>query len=201
MSWPDFYLICFAVGFLLSFIGFLGSSLHLPHLHLHLHHVHAGHGQGGASRINFGTISAFLAWFGGAGYLFTRFHGGWFIAALAVAGVSGLAGAVVVFLFLAKVLLRHERPLDPEDYRMAGVLGHVTSGIRPNGMGEMMYTQDGARHSVAVRSEDGTAIAKGTEVVVTRYEKGIAFVRRWDELTGAGEDFSGRNDTSQGAQG
>ena len=30
----------------------------------------------------------------------------------------------------------------------------------------------------------GTAIAKATEVVVTRYEKGIAYVRLWSEMTG-----------------
>ena len=182
MSWPDFYLICFAVGFLLSFIGFLGSSLHLPHLHLHLHHVHAGHGQGGASRINFGTISAFLAWFGGAGYLFTRFHGGWFIAALAVAGVSGLAGAVVVFLFLAKVLLRHERPLDPADYEIIGVLGRVSSPVREGGTGEMIFLQEGARRCAAIRAENGHTISKNVEVVVTRFEKGIAYVKEWDTL-------------------
>jgi len=32
--------------------------------------------------------------------------------------------------------------------------------------------------------EDGTAILKGTEVVVTRYERGIAYVRPWSEMAG-----------------
>jgi hypothetical protein len=31
--------------------------------------------------------------------------------------------------------------------------------------------------------------------VVTRFEKGIAYVRRWDELTGAGEDSKKENQT------
>jgi hypothetical protein len=35
-----------------------------------------------------------------------------------------------------------------------------------------------------VRSEDNSAIAKGTEVVITRYDKGIAYVRLWSELSG-----------------
>jgi len=209
MTWANVYLVCFLVGFTFSLLSALAGTLHvhLPHLDLHhglhLHVGHGGHagvGRSGAPMINLGTIAAFLAWFGGTGYLLTEYSTLWFLTALGVASASGLVGAALVFWFLAKVLIAHERPLDPEDYRMAGVLGHVTSGIRPSGMGEMMYTQDGARHSVAVRSEDGTAIAKGTEVVVTRYEKGIAFVRRWDELTGAGGDPSGKNDTSQGAQ-
>ena len=40
MTWADFYLICFAVGFCFSFFSFiLGGSrlgkLHLPHFHGH----------------------------------------------------------------------------------------------------------------------------------------------------------------------
>ena len=31
----------------------------------------------------------------------------------------------------------------------------------------------------------GSSDARGIEVVVTRYEKGIAYVRAWEELTGS----------------
>ena len=34
--------------------------------------------------------------------------------------------------------------------------------------------------SAAVRSEDGQAIPKDAEVLVTRFDKGIAYVRPWD---------------------
>jgi len=73
MTWSDFYLICFLVGFGLSALAFLAGSvhLHLPHLHFH-HGVHMPHAHGGGGRadlswFNFGTIAAFLAWFGGRG--------------------------------------------------------------------------------------------------------------------------------------
>src|SRR6185437_10526258 len=59
-----------------------------------------------------------------------------------------------------------------------GVLGKVTSSIRQGGTGEIVYTQGGTRHATGARSEDSSAIAKGSEVVVTRYEHGIAYVRR-----------------------
>jgi hypothetical protein len=42
----------------------------------------------------------------------------------------------------------------------------------------------GARRSAPARSEDGVAIAKQEEVYVVRYEKGVAWVRRWEEGTG-----------------
>ena len=45
----------------------------------------------------------------------------------------------------------------------------------------------GTRRVCGARSEDGSAIAKGTEVVVTRYEKGIAYVRLWSEMSGEDE--------------
>jgi membrane protein implicated in regulation of membrane protease activity len=187
MSWEAFYFFCFCVGFLCSLLSFLAGS---THLHVHLPrglHGHAGHGPGGkgsqASPINFGTVAAFLAWFGGVGYLLSRYSSIWALAALGFAVVSGLLGAAVVFWFLFKVLLKHDRDLDPADYEMVGVLGRLSSTVRENGTGEMIFSQDGVRRAASARSEDGRPIAKGVEVVVTRYERGIAYVRAWEEIS------------------
>ena len=193
MTWADFYLVCFALGFVLSLLSFLGG-LHLPHFDIqiggdHAHAPHAGGGDTGeTSRINFGTIAAFLAWFGGTGYVLARFSTFWSLIALGLACASGLVGAAIVFFFLAKVLIRKDEELDPADYDMIGVLGTVTSNIRPSGTGEIIFSQAGARRAAAARSEDGVSIAKGTEVVVTRYERGIAYVRPWEEITNSMED-------------
>jgi membrane protein implicated in regulation of membrane protease activity len=190
MTWADFYLICFALGFVLSVLSLLGSlHLHLPHFHVQIGggHGHVAHGggvdAGELAPINFGTIAAFLAWFGGTGYLLARFSTFWFLLGFAMACASGFAGAAIVFFFLAKVLIRHDEELNPADYDMIGVLGTVSSHIRPSGTGEMIFSQVGARRASAARSDDGVGIAKGTEVVVTRYERGVAYVRPWDELT------------------
>src|SRR5579859_2857735 len=205
MTWADVYLACFLVGFILSVLSALGSSghshflhLHLPHLHLHgvpHFHIHAG-SRSGTSFINFGTIAAFLAWFGGAGYLLTEYSAVWFLTVLTLSALSGLAGAALVFWLMAK-LMQHERPLDPADYRMVGVLGRISSRIRPDGTGEMIFSQEGTRRSAAVRSEDGSEIPKDTEVVVTRYESGVAYVQRWEELTGASEDLPDKEKNAQ----
>jgi hypothetical protein len=48
----------------------------------------------------------------------------------------------------------------------------------------MVYAQMGTRRVCGARSDDGSAIAKGTEVVVTRYDKGIAYVKLWSEMSG-----------------
>jgi hypothetical protein len=190
MTWSNFYLLCFLVGFGLSVLTLLAGSvhLHLPHLHfhhgIHLGHGHAGGGGQGVSWFNFGTMAAFLAWFGGTGYLLERYYGVWFVAALGIATLSGLGGASVVFWFLAKVLMSRDEALDPADFDMVGVLGRLSIPIRQGGTGELIYSQEGTRHVTGARAENGVAIPKGVEVMVTRYEKGIAYVRPWDELSG-----------------
>jgi membrane protein implicated in regulation of membrane protease activity len=188
MTWEVFYFVCFLVGFLLSLLTFLGGA---SHLHLHHGHVgghgHAGHGHAnakGGSWFNFGTITAFLAWFGGTGYLLTRYSSLWSLLALGLAIVSGIAGASIVFWFLVKFLMAHEKNLDPADYNMIGVLGRVSNPVRVGGTGEMIFSRDGGRCCTAIRSDESAAIPKNVEVVVMRYEKGIAYVRPWDELSG-----------------
>ena len=39
------------------------------------------------------------------------------------------------------------------------------------------------RRAASARSEDGRPIARGVEVVVTRFERGIAYVRAWEEIS------------------
>jgi len=181
MTWESFYLLCFLAGFFFSLVSFLAGFgfVHLPGLHVHTGHV----AKGGSSPVNFGTVAAFLAWFGGTGYLLSRYSSLWALLALALATVSGLAGAATVFWFLFKVLLADEKELDPQDYDMIGVLGEVSSTVHAGGTGEMIFSQAGTRRSAAIRGENGEPIAKGIEVVVTRFEQGIAYVRRWEELS------------------
>ena len=222
MTWADFYLICFAVGFCFSFFSFVFGGartgrLHLPHFHGHVGGGHlpasvpahgpvtAGHApvtggahggagstnsqqDGGVSPFNFVTLTAFLAWFGGTGYLLTRYSGLWVGFGLLASVTSGLVGAGIVFVFLSRVLISNDENMGAADYEMVGVLGRVCSPIRAGGTGEMIYTQMGTRRVCGARSDDASAIAKGTEVVVTRYEKGIAYVRLWSEMSGEETD-------------
>jgi hypothetical protein len=225
MTWSDFYLICFAVGFCFSFFSFVfGSSrfgkLHLPHFHSHgvghLPTVHgpvthgpvAGHGaahgpaatqaHGGnhaahaasVSPFNPPSVAAFLAWFGGTGYLLTRFSVLWVGLALVLAVIAGLIGGSIIFLFLTKILMSDQEFLNPADFEMVGVLGKLSVPIREGGTGELIYSQMGTRRVCGARSDDGSALLKGAEVVVTRYERGIAYVQLWSELSGELDEAS-----------
>jgi uncharacterized membrane protein YfcA len=195
MNWEAFYLVCFLIGLIFSAVSLLGGMGHFGG-HVHVPHMpHAGHiphvglktAQAGATVPWWNAFSAtvFLCWFGAAGYLLTR-HGS-FVAAvvLVLAVLCGLAGGWIVFLFLTRVLLKHERELTADETAVVGAVGHVSSTIRAGGTGEMVYEQMGALRSTPARAEDGTAIGRQEEVFVVRYEKGIAYVRRWEDGLGA----------------
>jgi membrane protein implicated in regulation of membrane protease activity len=222
MTWADFYLTCFAVGFLLSAISFVAGGmrwhLHLPHFphaggggvggHGAIGHAAIGHGPIGRaagghapaagsnnvgvrpgheapmSPFNFVTLTAFLAWFGGTGFLITRFSSIWFALGLMIALGAGVFGAGIVFLFLTRVLISREENMDAADYEMVGVLGRISMPIRENGTGEIIYSQAGTRRTCGARSENSTALEKGAEIMVSRYDKGIAYVKRWEEVSG-----------------
>jgi hypothetical protein len=193
------------------------GRLHVPHFHGHgmphagvgAGHVPVAHGPatpgaaGGAqsgqhaarggsvvSAFNPPTIAAFLAWFGGTGYLLTRYSALRVGIELLLSISVGLVGGAIVFLFLSKVLMNENENMDPADYEMVGVLGRLCIPIREGGTGEMIYSQAGTRRVCGARSDDGGAMPKDAEVVVTRYEKGIAYVRLWSEMSGEHDEPS-----------
>jgi hypothetical protein len=206
---------CFSF-FSFVFGGARFGRLHLPHFHghagMHMPVPHApaaagtphapmaaqnvmgskvagaaktAHGSG-VSPFNPPSLAAFLAWFGGTGYLLTRFSSVWVGLGLTASVISGVVGGGIIFVFLSRVLISEDENMTLADYEMVGVLGKLSVPIREGGTGELVYSQMGTRRVCGARSEDGAAIAKGAEVVVTRYEKGIAYVRLWSEM--AGED-------------
>jgi membrane protein implicated in regulation of membrane protease activity len=206
MNWESFYLICFLVGLGLSalslfgLLGHFGGHVHLPHVG-HVHAPHAIHGavgsshstaagpRGGGANVpssvpwwNAFSLMIFLCWFGASGYLLTRYGGFVALVVLVLAVVCGFAGGAIVFLFLTRVLLPHERELTADETDVVGAVGRISSAIRAGGIGEIVYEQLGARRSAPARSDDGESIQKQEEVYVVRYEKGIAYVRRWDDL-------------------
>src|SRR5689334_4306266 len=111
MTWTNVYLVCFLFGFSLSaiswVIGVFGFHIHIdPHTHgpHAFHGAHAPHGAHGGhaasnapSVFSFSTAMAFLAWFGGAGYLLAHYADVWPLVALLIAIGVGATGALLVF--------------------------------------------------------------------------------------------------------
>jgi membrane protein implicated in regulation of membrane protease activity len=208
MTWSDFYLFCFVVGFTLSVVSFFAGAIHihLPfkmHLPFHVghhggglghgtHSTHGGHTATGTSAhgsevdvpwLNASTAMAFLAWFGGTGYILARASHLMAAVSLVLAVLSGLAAGWLVFKFMARLTRGSGSQLNDADYRVEGSLGTISIPIRKQGTGEVIFSLGGVRRSFGARCDDGNTIEKGTEVVIERYDKGIAYVRRWDEFT------------------
>ena len=129
------------------------------------------------------TIMTFLAWFGGVGYILSIHSKLVAMVALFIAIAAGVFGAGVVFKFMARIVKVNDSQMLDWNYRIEGTVGTISSPIRADGTGEVIFEQHGVRKSIGARSEDGTPLPNGTEVAITRYENGIAYVKKWEEFT------------------
>ena len=183
-DWNAIYLTCFSVGLVLSVLAFSGGFLHLHVGHLRIgggHRIAAASHQH-VSPVNGFTVVAFLCWFGGTGYLLHRANIFAASLVLLLSALSGLAGSSLLGWFLVSVLLPRERTLEASDTEMTGVIGRLSGAIPKGGVGEILYSMNGARRSAPVRSDDGIPIERDAEVIVMHYARGVAYVRRWDEF-------------------
>jgi hypothetical protein len=188
------YLGTFAFGVIFTIASFAlgafggGHGVHLHGLDLH----GADHGAGGAhdahiSPFSISTISAFLAWFGGAGYLLARYSHLAAVSVLLVAAAAGLVGGGIIFVILGKYVLPRLTELRQEDFQVPGSVGHLSVSIAAGAVGEIVYTVGGAQQVDSARSVSGGAIERGAEVVILRREKGIAYVERWDKFASSNQ--------------
>ncbi|HEX2832785.1 MAG TPA: hypothetical protein VHW00_07205 [Thermoanaerobaculia bacterium] len=182
------FVVCFIAGLGLSVVSFVSGLEHVNvfdhvfhgHRVLHLPRSLKHAGSKRTSMINAAAITAFLTWFGGGGLLLQRLTP-WAVPLIVSGSIAiGLSGASLINSVI-NALARRESTA--ETLSMIGVIGRVVVPIREtDGTGEIVFTHAGTRRVAGARSESGHAIAKGTEVVVTRYERGIAYVTLWEEL-------------------
>ena len=187
------YLTCFTAGFVLSLLAALSGfgHVHLGHIHLHAAHTHAKAGGTRLSGLNGFTVAAFLCWFGGAGYLLVRYSLLAGAIVLAAALMTGAAGSTLIYGLIFKLLIPRERVLRAEETRMEGTLARVSHEVRAlDGTGEILFSQAGVRRSAPARSDDGSRILRDAEVVVLRYEQGIAYVRPLHEPSSGSFTFT-----------
>ena len=168
-------------------VGHPGHGLHLNHAGEGAPGVQAGHGGDAAaadhgasmaapSPVNVSTAMIFVTWFGAAGYILRAYYSSAAALSFLVATVAGLVGGWLVYLFLVRVLWRHQAELNPADYQVVGALGRISSSIRSGGTGEVVYVLDGKQRVDGARSADGSGLPLGVEVIITRYEGGLAYV-------------------------
>jgi membrane protein implicated in regulation of membrane protease activity len=148
------------------------------------HGVSSHHGPGSRMTSSLGwtlswfsplALSGALVWFGGVGLIT---EGSRLSVVLAV--TAAVIAAAIVRAVMNAFVRASSAPL-----RLTGegAIGTVNSAIGPNSTGEVLYTLEGLHRTAPARSVDGLSLPRGTEVVITRREKGIAWVEPLDPLT------------------
>src|SRR5256884_8350880 len=187
MAWCVFFLLSFVVGFSQRVLSSQAGTVNPPlpfRLHLPFHGGHhaggfhsGGHAHGASSAkgasthahghfswFNASTMLAFLAWFGGTGYILTKYSNLVAMASLGLATLAGLVSGSMVLKVMVKLMHSNETQLNEADYRVEGSLCTVTMPIRANGIGEVVFLLGGVRRSAGARTDDGNFFLKGTEV-------------------------------------
>lgn len=198
-----FYLGAFVFGVLFTIVSFVLGAGHAGDgipvhggdaAHFDLHDAGFGSHEAGVgghdaaldsgpSPFNLQVLAAFVSFFGGVGYALSLVGALWgpLIFALALAG--GAVGGGIIFLFLARVIYRAQTPwMRARDYELPGTIARVTSTIHPGGTGEVVFEKRSARRVEGARATDNREIPKGEEVVIVRYERGIAYVEPSSEF-------------------
>ena len=210
------FAVCFALGLILAlfsvvagvghFGGHVGGDsggaghVQIGHAHVHLGHADGnaahpgGHNSAGSERgegvsfLNLSSLTIFVTWFGAIGFSLRLAGGLGLLLVVAFAVIGGVVGAYAVYLFLVKFLLKGQsKPMTARDTYMPGTIARVTSQINAGGAGEIVYVHLGTRRSCGAKATDGAEIPRGTQVVILRYEKGIAYVKPYMDQPDSGE--------------
>jgi membrane protein implicated in regulation of membrane protease activity len=126
-------------------------------------------GVAGISILSPTVIASFITAFGAFGLIFTRIDATsspWLNAPLSFAGAFGVALGVL-WLFNA-MFKKVEGSSESRVAQLIGMTAAIVTPIPENGVGEISYTQAGARYTAPARAEKGGTIPGGRTVKITR---------------------------------
>ena len=137
----------------------------------------------GPSPFNLQVLAAFITFFGGVGYALSIAGPLWAPFVFLVAVTAGLAAGAGIFWFLAKVIYGGQTGvMRAREYELPGTIARVTSAIREGGVGEIVFEKGGRQRVEGARLVGAGSAAQGDEVVIVRYEQGIAYVEPVEEF-------------------
>jgi membrane protein implicated in regulation of membrane protease activity len=169
------YLICLGVGLLFTLITVLtghhggGHDGHVGGAGGHAEAGADGSDSAGFSAVSPTVIAAFVTAFGGFGAIFHQLPATrppYLSAPLAAACAFVVASAMV---FILRQLFAHTQ--SSSESKVATLIGQtatVIGTIPAQGVGEIAYVQGGTRYTAPARVENGSAMANGKLVKITR---------------------------------
>jgi len=169
------YAICLVAGLMFTLVSVVAGHFFGGHDG----HVagSGGHAEAGADSSDMPGISifsptimaSFVTAFGGFGLIFTQFPA---TARTVISAPLSIFCALLVagglYKFLSSVFRHTQSSSESHVARLAGTEASVISPIPENGVGEIAYVVGGTRYTAPARVENGTAIANGKSVKITR---------------------------------
>lgn len=162
--------------FLIAFGGGLATAVYAM-----LHGVERNRETGvtrPAAYLNLPAVAAFMVSFGAVGYLFVRSSSFSTASILLFAAIGGGLGWFGMSMLMAKWALR---PSEPNAHDAAeeiqGQPAVVVTAISTGSPGSIRYGHPG--QLAPAKSVDSSTLAPGTEVVIDRFDEGVAIVEDW----------------------
>ena len=132
------------------------------------------------ARIGLPGFAAFATLFGMVGYALSRYSELALLTRLILATLAGGAALAIAIALVAKWAVPSARREEVDErFLLQGHFARVTVPVEPESAGEVVYELGGAHFSTPARSLDGSALERGTEVVIERIEDGCAYVEAW----------------------
>ena len=169
------YAICLVVGVVFTLLSVVAGHFFGGHGD----HVagSGGHAEAGADSSDMPGISifsptvmaSFITAFGGFGLIFTQFSAtSRTIVSAPLSLLCAFLVATALYKFLSMIFSHTQSSSESHIARLAGTEASVVSPIPENGVGEIAYVVSGTRYTAPARVENGTAVANGKLVKITR---------------------------------
>ena len=170
------YAICLALGLVFTIFSAIAGHFfggHDAHVDVGTGgHADAGYDHSGVPGISFFSptvLASFVTAFGACGLILDRIPATkpvWISAPLSA--LAGLLVAGLTFLFFNYMFSKFQGSSESRVATLVGQIASVASSIPQNGVGEISYVQGGSRYTAPARTTDGSAVATGKCVRITR---------------------------------
>src|SRR3954471_14978893 len=169
------YIACLALGLLFTIISaamghfFGGHDGHAPDVGTG-GHAEAGYDHSGVPGISFFSptvLSCFVTAFGACGIILTKVGSPVWVSA-PISAVAGVIMAGLAFLLFNWMFQQTQSSSESKVRSLVGQTASILTPIPENGVGQIAYVQGGSRYNAPARTENGTPVASGKLVRITR---------------------------------
>src|SRR3954466_7442350 len=169
------YIACLTLGLLFTLVSAVAGHFFGGHDHVGGDlgtggHAEAGYDHSGVPGISFFSptvLSCFVTAFGACGIILTKIGSPVWVSA----PISAVAGVIMAGLAVLLFNWMFQQTQSSSESKVGSLVGQTASIITPipeNGVGQIAYVQGGSRYNAPARTENGTPVASGKLVRITR---------------------------------